>query len=51
MIRFLLPDELHRRVKSVAALRGQTLRAYVIEVLEQAVARAEQEQDKRRADS
>ena len=31
-------DELHRRLKSEAALRGLTLKAYLIDVLSEAVA-------------
>jgi len=33
-----IDDELHRRLNSEAALRGLTLKAYLIEVLSEAVA-------------
>ncbi len=35
-IHYEIPDDLHRRAKSAAALRGVTLKDYVIEALEQA---------------
>ncbi len=38
-IHYEIPDELHRRVKSAAALEGVTLKEYVIRALEQSVAK------------
>jgi predicted HicB family RNase H-like nuclease len=37
-IHYEIPDEVHRRAKAEAALRGLTLRDYVIQALEQAIA-------------
>jgi predicted HicB family RNase H-like nuclease len=37
LINYELPDDLHRRAKAAAALRGVTLKDFVIEALEQAV--------------
>jgi len=36
-IHYEIPEDLHRRVKSAAAMRGLTLKAWVIEALEQAL--------------
>lgn len=38
-----IPDELHRRAKSAAALQGISLKDFLIAALEAAVARAEKE--------
>jgi plasmid stability protein len=43
-----LPDEVHRRVKAAAALRGQSVQAYVTEVLDEATADLEDAERKRR---
>ena len=36
-IHYEIPAQLHRRAKAEAALRGMTLKGFLIEVLEQAV--------------
>ena len=36
-IHYEIPDDLHRRAKAEAALRGLTLRDFLIQALEQAV--------------
>jgi len=36
-IHYEIPDDLHRRVKAAAAMRGMTLKDYIVEVLSQAV--------------
>ena len=36
-IHYEIPDELHRRVKAAAAMRGVTLKDYIVEVLSRAV--------------
>ncbi len=36
VIHYDIPDELHRKAKSAAALRGQTLKDFLIEALEKA---------------
>ena len=36
-IHYEIPDDLHRRAKAEAALRGLTLREFLIEALERAV--------------
>jgi predicted HicB family RNase H-like nuclease len=38
-VHYEIPDELHRRAKAAAALRGVTLKEFLIEALQQAVAR------------
>ena len=35
-INYEIPDDLHRRAKAAAALRGQTLKDFLIEALERA---------------
>ena len=40
-INYEIPDDLHRSAKSAAALKGQTLKDFLIEALEQAVASTE----------
>lgn len=40
-IHYEIPDDLHRQVKSHAALEGKTLKQYVIDALAAAVATAE----------
>jgi predicted HicB family RNase H-like nuclease len=35
-IHYEIPDDLHRRAKAAAAMRGQTLKDFLIEALEQA---------------
>lgn len=35
-IHYEIPDDLHRKVKAEAAMRGQTLKDFVIEALEAA---------------
>jgi predicted HicB family RNase H-like nuclease len=37
-IHYEIPEDVHRRAKAEAALRGLTLRDYVIQALEQAIA-------------
>jgi hypothetical protein len=44
-IHYVIPDDLHRQVKAVAALRGRTLKQFVVEALEAAVADFDAEQD------
>jgi uncharacterized protein (DUF1778 family) len=36
-VHYEIPDDLHRRIKAAAALKGQTLKDYLIEALERAV--------------
>lgn len=36
-----IPDDLHRRAKSAAALQGVSLKVFLIAALEEAVAKAE----------
>ena len=36
LIHYEIPDDLHRKAKSTAALRGQTLKDFLIEALERA---------------
>lgn len=38
-----IPDELHRRAKAAAAIRGVTLRQFVLEALEAEVERQERQ--------
>jgi hypothetical protein len=38
-VNYSIPDDLHRKAKAAAALRGVTLRDYVIEVLQEGVDR------------
>lgn len=40
-IHYEIPDELHRRIKAAAARRGQTLKTFILEALEQAAVKAE----------
>lgn len=40
-IHYEIPDDLHRQVKSAAALEGKTLKQYVIDALAAAVDRAQ----------
>jgi predicted HicB family RNase H-like nuclease len=40
LINYELPDDLHRRAKAAAALRGVTLKDFVIDALEHAVKQA-----------
>jgi predicted HicB family RNase H-like nuclease len=47
-IHYEINDELHRRAKAAAALRGQTLKEFVEEALEELVERAEKDQKGRR---
>ena len=47
-IHYEIDDDLHRRAKAAAALRGQTLKEFVEEALEQLVDQAEAEQTKQR---
>ena len=39
-IHYEIPDDLHRRAKAAAALRGQSLKDFVIAALEEAVQKA-----------
>lgn len=43
-IRYELPDELHRRAKSAAALQGVSLKQFIEDALRAAVERAEKDQ-------
>ena len=43
-----LPDDVHRRVKAAAALRGLSVQAYVTEVLDEATADLEGAERQRR---
>jgi predicted HicB family RNase H-like nuclease len=47
-IHYEIDDDLHRRAKAVAALRGQTLKEFVEEALKELVEQAEKAQGKRR---
>ena len=47
-IHYEIDDDLHRRAKAAAALRGQTLKEFVEEALAQLVEQAEKVQGKRR---
>ena len=47
-IHYEIDDDLHRRAKAAAALRGQTLKEFVEEALAGLVAQAEKVQGKRR---
>ena len=47
-IHYEIDDDLHRRAKAAAALRGQTLKEFVEEALEELVEQAEKVQGKRR---
>lgn len=38
IIKYELPDDLHRQAKAAAALKGISLKQYVIDALERAVA-------------
>ena len=40
-INYEIPDELHRRAKSAAALRGMTLKDFLLTALERETERAE----------
>jgi predicted HicB family RNase H-like nuclease len=46
-IHFVIPDELHRRAKAAAAMRGETLKDYITEALEDAVDSDEKRKRKR----
>ena len=48
-IHYEIDDDLHRQAKAAAALRGQTLKEFVEEALEQLVEQADKEQGKRRS--
>ena len=41
-LNYLIPDDLHREAKAVAALRGMTLRDFVIDALTNAVSQPRQ---------
>jgi predicted DNA binding CopG/RHH family protein len=45
-IHYEIPDDLHRRVKATAAMRGMTLKDYIVEVLSQAVETDARERDR-----
>jgi predicted HicB family RNase H-like nuclease len=47
-IHYEIDDELHRRAKAAAALRGQTLKEFVEQALEQLVEQAEKQQKRLR---
>jgi predicted HicB family RNase H-like nuclease len=42
-IHYEIPDDLHRRAKAAAALKGQTLREFVTDALRAAVAHADED--------
>lgn len=46
-IHYEIPDDLHRQAKSVAALRGMTLKDFVIAALSSAVSQPESSKPKR----
>ncbi len=48
MVRFDLDDDLHKRAKMAAAWHEQSLRAFIAEAVDRAVAEAEQEWQKDR---
>ncbi len=41
LINYDIPDDLHRRAKSAAALKGMTLKDFVVAALDEAVRKAE----------
>jgi len=43
-VHYEIPDELHRRAKSAAALKGLTLKDFLIDALETATSAAQTEQ-------
>ena len=45
-IHYEIPDDLHRRVKAAAAMRGMTLKDYLVEILSQAVEVDARERDR-----
>ncbi len=47
LIHYQIPDDLHRRAKSAAALNGQTLKDFLTEALETATKTAEKSPRKR----
>jgi hypothetical protein len=47
-IHYEIPDDIHRRAKAAAALRGQTLKDFVTEAIEAAVDKSEREINRRR---
>lgn len=46
-IHYEVPDELHRRVKAAAALKGQTLKDFLLDALESAADAAESDAKRR----
>lgn len=47
-VHYEIPDDLHRRIKSTAALKGQTLKEFLIEALEEAAVADEKQRAKKR---
>ena len=45
-IHYEIPDDLHRRVKAAAAMRGMTLKDYLVEILSRAVEADARERDR-----
>ena len=44
-IHYEIPDDLHRRIKSAAAMKGQTLKDFLIAALQAAAPEPEPERD------
>jgi len=40
-VHYEIPDDLHRKAKAAAAMQGQTLRAFIVQALADAVVKAE----------
>jgi predicted HicB family RNase H-like nuclease len=40
-VHYEIPDDLHRKAKAAAAMRGVTLREFIVQALRDAVAKAE----------
>jgi hypothetical protein len=43
IVKYTLPDDLHRRAKAAAAMQGTTLKQFLLDALEAAVVKAEEE--------
>lgn len=47
VIHYEIPDELHRRAKAAAALQGKTLKDFLVEALNRAVADSHHDAERR----
>lgn len=50
-VHYEIPDELHRRIKSAAALKGQTLKEFLIDALQEAAEADEKQRAKKRRET